>query len=68
MQYTVKKPINNNILRVVDPTGCELIVTGRGLGFGVKPAEVATDNGGTHQCNLRLLLLEEVDENVGMRS
>ena len=34
MQYTVKKPINNNILRVVDPTGCELIVTGRGLGFG----------------------------------
>ena len=36
MQYTVKKPINNNILRVVDPTGCELIVTGRGLGFGVK--------------------------------
>ena len=37
MQYTVKKPINNNILRVVDPTGCERIVTGRGLGFGVKP-------------------------------
>ena len=37
MQYTVKKPINNNILRVVDSTGCELIVTGRGLGFGVKP-------------------------------
>ena len=36
MQYTVKKPINN-ILRVVDPTGCERIVTGRGLGFGVKP-------------------------------
>ena len=32
-----QKPINNNILRVVDPTGCELIVTGRGLGFGVKP-------------------------------
>ena len=26
------------------------------------------DNGGTHQCNLRLLLLEEVDENVGMWS
>ena len=36
MQYTVKKPINN-ILRVVDPTGCERIVTGRGLGSGVKP-------------------------------
>ncbi|CUQ64796.1 Uncharacterised protein [Segatella copri] len=30
--------------------------------------EVATDNGSTHQCNLRLLLLEEVDENVCMRS
>lgn len=28
MQYTVKKPINNNILRVVDLTGCERIVTG----------------------------------------
>ena len=36
MQYTVKKPIDN-ILRVVDPTGCERIVTGRGLGSGVKP-------------------------------
>ena len=36
MQYTVKKPINN-ILRVVDPTGCERIVNGRGLGFSVKP-------------------------------
>lgn len=32
-----QKTINNNILRVVDPTGCELIVTGPGLGFGVKP-------------------------------
>lgn len=30
MQYTVKKPINNNILRVVDPTGCERIVHERG--------------------------------------
>ena len=30
--------------------------------------EVATDNGSTHQCNLRFLLLEEVDENVCMRS
>ena len=36
MQYTVKKPIDN-ILRVVDPTGCERIVTGCGLGSGVKP-------------------------------
>ena len=35
--YRQKNRINNNILRVVDPTGCELIVTGRGLGFGVKP-------------------------------
>ena len=38
MQYTVKKPIDN-ILRVVDPTGCERIVTGRGLGSGVKPGD-----------------------------
>ena len=47
MQYTVKKPINNNILRVVDPTGCELIVTGRGLGFGAKPGyKLDAGNGG----------------------
>ena len=39
MQYTVKKAINNNILRVIDPTGTELIVTGRGLGFGMKPGQ-----------------------------
>ena len=30
MQYTVKKPLNNNILRVVYPPGCELHVPGRG--------------------------------------
>ena len=30
--------------------------------------EVATDNGSTHQRNLRILLLEEVDEDVGMWS
>lgn len=39
MEYVVKKAVNNNILRVVDPTGCELIVTGRGLGFGAKPGQ-----------------------------
>ena len=47
MQYTVKKPINNNILRVVDPTGCELIVTGRGLGFGAKPGYKIEDRKST---------------------
>ena len=30
----IKKVINNNILCVVDDRGCELIVTGRGIGFG----------------------------------
>ena len=30
----IKKVINNNILCVVDPHGCEHIVTGRGIGFG----------------------------------
>lgn len=39
MEYTVKKAINNNILRVEDTTGCELIVTGKGLGFGAKPGQ-----------------------------
>ena len=32
----IKKVINNNILCVVDDKGSELIVTGRGLGFGRK--------------------------------
>lgn len=42
----IKKVINNNILCVVDDKGAELIVTGRGLGFGrkigqrVDPADV----------------------------
>lgn len=30
----IKKIINNNVLCVVDQHGCELIVTGRGIGFG----------------------------------
>ncbi len=34
MQYTVKKAINNNILRIIDPMGTELIVTGRGSASG----------------------------------
>ena len=32
----IKKVINNNILCVVDDKGAELLVTGRGLGFGRK--------------------------------
>ena len=35
MQYTVKKPINNNILRVVDPTGCGDAFRG-GLLYGLE--------------------------------
>ena len=30
----IKRIINNNVLCVVDARGCELIVTGRGIGFG----------------------------------
>lgn len=30
----IKKIINNNVLCAVDEGGCELIVTGRGIGFG----------------------------------
>lgn len=33
----VLKIINNNIVSCVDDTGCELVVMGRGLGFGTKP-------------------------------
>lgn len=35
----IKKVINNNVLCVVDEQGCELIVTGRGLGFQRRPGE-----------------------------
>ncbi len=36
----IKKIINNNILCVVDERGCELIVTGRGIGFGRHRGEI----------------------------
>lgn len=35
----IKKPINNNILCAVDDKGNEVIVTGRGIGFGRKTGE-----------------------------
>ena len=35
----IKKVINNNILCVVDDTGGEMIVTGKGLGFKRKIGE-----------------------------
>lgn len=35
----IKKVINNNILCVVDDRGCEMIVTGKGLGFKRKIGE-----------------------------
>lgn len=37
MQYTVKKNDQQQYSARGGPTGCELIVTGPGLGFGVKP-------------------------------
>ncbi len=36
MSYLVLKTINNNIVSCVDAQGKELIIMGRGLGFGVK--------------------------------
>ena len=36
----IKKIINNNILATVDETGNELIVTGRGIGFGRHRGEI----------------------------
>ena len=35
----IKKVINNNILCVIDEKGNEMIVTGKGLGFGRKVAQ-----------------------------
>ena len=69
----------NLIEQVVVVKLCLGIVVGTNLQFGAvggqsagerrrhARTEVATDDGGTHQTNLRLLLLEEVDEDVGVR-
>lgn len=35
----IQKVINNNIIASVDEAGCEIIVMGRGLGFGVKAGQ-----------------------------
>ena len=39
MELRIKKVINNNILCVIDEKGNEMIVTGKGLGFGRKVAQ-----------------------------
>ena len=36
MSFRVIKTINNNVVSCQDENGCEYIVMGRGLGFGVK--------------------------------
>ena len=33
----IRKVINNNVVSCVDSDGQELVVMGRGLGFGAKP-------------------------------
>ena len=57
-------------LDVVKVTDFELGAVG-GEAAGQRGAdartEVATDDGGAHQANLRLFLLEEVDEDIGVR-
>ena len=35
----VEKVINNNIVSAFDDTGKELVVMGRGLGFGARPGQ-----------------------------
>ena len=35
----IKRIINNNIVSSVDPYGRELVVMGRGIGFGKKPGQ-----------------------------
>ena len=37
---TVEKVINNNIVSAYDETGREVVVMGRGIGFGVKAGAV----------------------------
>ena len=36
MSFRVIKTINNNVVSCQDENGCEYIVMGRGLGFGLK--------------------------------
>ena len=35
----IEKVINNNIVSAFDDTGREVVVMGRGLGFGVRPGQ-----------------------------
>lgn len=41
----IKKVINNNILCTIDEKGCEMIVTGKGIGFKRKIGELIDDSG-----------------------
>ena len=36
----IQKIINNNIVSAVDGEGREVVVMGRGLGFGMKPGKI----------------------------
>ena len=58
-------------LDVVEITDLELGAVGSKAAGQLRAdtwAKVAADDGGTHQANLRLFLLEKVDENIGVRS
>ena len=40
----IEKIINNNIVSAVDSKGREVVVMGRGLGFGMKPGRQIQEN------------------------
>lgn len=40
----VERVINNNVISAIDVDGCEVVVMGKGIGFGMKPGrEIQTD-------------------------
>ena len=40
----IEKVINNNIVSAFDDTGREIVVMGRGLGFGVRPGQPVNED------------------------
>ncbi|WJZ03349.1 PRD domain-containing protein [Corynebacterium freiburgense] len=39
MAYILKRRCNNNVVEAIDAQGCSVVVTGRGVGFGLRPGQ-----------------------------
>ena len=45
----IEKVINNNIVSAYDDTGKEVVIMGRGIGFGTKPGREVAEQKISHQ-------------------